>query len=83
MPRVSAQAQMVKDQAATIDQLALQLLEANKEIERLKTLMPAPKAPKPAYVPRPVDPGVLRRRVAMAAAREAAMSGGRAVRVEW
>ena len=83
MPRSTKSAEMIKAQAETIDQLTVQLVEANAEIERLKRLAPAPKAAKPAYVPRPVDPEVLRRRELMAAAREAAMSGGRAVRVEW
>lgn len=83
MPRSTKSAEMIKAQAETIDQLTIQLVEANAEIERLKRLAPTLKAAKPAYVPRPVDPEVLARRAAMAAAREAAMSGGRAVRVQW
>ena len=78
---MAKQADVIKAQAATIEQLTAERDALQAEVERLKTLMPAPKAPKPAYVPRPVDPEVLRRREAMVAAREAAMAGGKSVAV--
>lgn len=77
---MTTQADVIKAQAATIDELMSVVRELTAENARLTLL--APKV-KPAYVSRPVDPEVLRRREAMAAAKAAAMSGGQAVRVEW
>lgn len=76
---MTTQADVIKAQAATIDELMSVVRELTAENARLTLL--APKV-KPAYVPRPVDPEVLRRREAMAAAKAAAMAGGRSVRVE-
>ena len=76
---MARQADVIKAQAVVINELTAERDALREEVGRLKLL--APKV-KPAYVPRPVDPEVLRRREAMAAAKAAAMASGKSVRVE-
>ena len=73
--------QLLAARNAEIEGLRLQLADLQGQLLAAKGNAPSVK--RSAYVPRPVDPEVLARRAAMAAARDAAMSGGRAVRVQW
>lgn len=73
--------QLLAARNAEIEGLRLQLADLQGQLLAAKGN--APSVRRSTYTPRPVDPEVLRRRELMAAAREAAMSGGQAVRVQW
>lgn len=73
--------QLLAARNAEIEGLRLQLADLQGQLLAAKGN--APSVRRSTYTPRPVDPEVLRRREAMAAAREAAMSGGQAVKVQW
>lgn len=75
--------QLLAARNAELEQLRLRVADLEGQLLAAKGNAPSVKRERPAYTPRPVDPEVLRRREAMAAAREAAMSGGRTTRVEW
>lgn len=59
----------------------LQIAELQGQLLAARGNAPSVKRERPAFVPRPVDPEVLRRRELMAAAKAAAMAGGTVVRV--
>lgn len=69
-----------------IEQLRVQLAETEGTVQALKASAVRARAGGPvrsAYVPAPPSNEVLARRAAMAAAREAAMRGGVAVKAVW
>ncbi len=74
-------AQLLAARNAEIEALRLQVADLQGQLLAAKGNAPSVK--RPAYVPRPVDPEVLRRRELMAAAKAAAMANGRSVAVSF
>ena len=71
--------QLLAARNAEIEALRLQVADLEGRLAAAKGNAPSVK--RSTYVPRPVDPEVLRRRELMAAAKAAAMTGGQVVRV--
>jgi hypothetical protein len=71
--------QLLASRNAEIENLRLQLADLQGQL--LAARGRAPSVKRSDYVPRPVDPEVLARRAAMAAAKELAMRTGQVVRV--
>lgn len=73
--------QLLAARNAELEQLRLQLADLQGQLLAARGNAPSVKRERAAYTPRPVDPEVLRRREAMAAAKAAAMAGGKSVAV--
>lgn len=73
-------AQLLATRNAELEAARLRIADLEGQLMAAKGRAPSVK--RSTYVSRPVDPEVLRRREAMAAAKELAMRGGRSVRVE-
>lgn len=74
--------QLLAARNAELEQARLQIAELQGQLMAVRNNAPSVKRERPAFVPRPVDPEVLRRRELMAAAKAAAMQGGTVVRVQ-
>lgn len=73
-------AQLLATRNAELEAARLRIADLEGQLMAAKGRAPSVK--RSTYVPRPVDPEVLHRREAMAAAKAAAMAGGCSVRVE-
>lgn len=75
--------QLLDQRNAELEAARLQIAELQGQLLAARGNAPSVKRERPAFVPRPEDFEVLRRRDLMAAAKAAAIQSGQSVLVQW